>query len=302
MPRLEMTPGPSSNSTVDLPVKGQTARQRVRLEHGAMTHPGKVRKNNEDHFLVARLAKAMTVCSTSLPGAGGTHFSDEEGYLMVVADGMGGAAAGETASALAVESVERFVLDTLKWFLHLEGLEEHALFAELRQGLERADRTVFERAKADVTLHGMGTTLTMAYSIATDIFIVHAGDSRAYLLRDGLLEQITSDHTLVQVLVNGGALKPEDARKHKSRNIVTNVIGGPRAGVFAEIHKLSVNDGDVLLLCSDGLSEPVDDDTIAKALEDHPDPSEACARLVDLALERGGPDNVTAIAARYRVG
>ena len=221
---------------------------------------------------------------------------------MVVADGMGGAAAGETASAMAVESVEGFVLNTLKWFLHLEGLEEHALFAELRQGLERADRTVFERAKADVALHGMGTTLTMAYSIGTDLFIVHAGDSRAYLFRDGLLEQITSDHTLVQVLVNGGALKPEDAKKHKSRNIVTNVIGGPRAGVFAEIHKLSVNDGDVLLLCSDGLSEPVDDDTIAKALEDYPDPGQACARLVDLALERGGPDNVTAIATRYRVG
>src|SRR5919112_1311401 len=98
----------------------------VRLEFGAMTHPGKVRTNNEDHFLVARLAKSMSVCKTSLPDDGQTLFSEEEGYLMVVADGMGGAAAGERASALAVLSVEAFVLNTFKWFYHLQGQEEYA--------------------------------------------------------------------------------------------------------------------------------------------------------------------------------
>src|SRR4029077_19241133 len=131
---------------------------------------------------------------------------------------------------------------TLKWFLHLSGHDQVALLAELRQSLERADRTVIERARSNAAFHGMGTTLTMAYSVATDLYIVHAGDSRAYLFREGALEQLTRDHTLVQTLIDGGAMSPEDAKRHNRRNVVTNVIGGPRAGVFAEIHKLAVLD------------------------------------------------------------
>ncbi len=274
---------------------------RVAIKFGGLTHPGKVRGSNEDHFLVARLSKSMRVCKTSLPGEGETQFCDEDGYLMVVADGMGGAAAGERASALAVGSIEGFVLNTLKWFLHLGGHDEHELLTELRQSLEWADRTVIERARSDRAFHGMGTTLTMAYSVATDLFIVHAGDSRAYLFRNGELEQLTRDHTLVQVLIDGGAISPEDAKRHNRRHVVTNVIGGPREGVSAEIHKLILLDGDTLLFCTDGLTEPVDDDAIAEVLNHHPDPEDACTRLVDLALSRGGPDNVTVVVARYQV-
>ena len=226
------------------------------IKFGALTDPGKVRSNNEDHFLVARLSKSMRVCKTSLPGEGETQFSDEEGYLMIVADGMGGAAAGERASALAVGSIEGFVLNTLKWFLHLSGDDEHELLTELRQSLEWADRTVIERARSNRAFYGMGTTLTMAYSVATDLFIVHAGDSRAYLFRDGELEQLTSDDTLVQVLIDGGAISPEDAKRHHLRHVVTNVIGGPSEGVTAEIHKLTLLDGDTLLFCTDGLTGP----------------------------------------------
>jgi PPM family protein phosphatase len=274
---------------------------RVRIKFGGLTDTGEVRGNNEDHFLIARLSKSMQVCKTSLPGEGRTQLSEEEGYLVVVADGMGGAAAGERASALAVGSVESFVLNTLKWFLHLSGHDEQALLAELRQCLERADRTVIDRAQSNSALQGMGTTLTMAYSVATDLYIVHAGDSRAYLFREGELEQLTSDHTFVQTLIDSGAISPEDAKRHKRRNVVTNVIGGPDEGVFAEIHKLALLDGDRLLYCTDGLTEPVDDEAIAKVLEHHRDPNEACAHLVDLALSRGGPDNVTAVVVCYQV-
>jgi protein phosphatase len=287
--------------TDDYPLVAEPRRRRVRIEFGAQTHPGRVRGNNEDQFLVAKLAKSMQVCKSSLPDDGTSHLSEEEGYLMVVADGMGGAAAGERASALAIESVEAFVLNTLKWFLHLGGEEEHVLFAELRRGLELADRTVLDRAWDDARLHGMGTTLTMAYSVATDLFIVHAGDSRAYLFHDGGLQQLTRDHTVVDELISAGVITPEDAKRHQLRSVVTNVVGGPRAGVHAEIHKVSLADGDRLLLCSDGLTEPVADATIAEVLERSPSPEDACARLVDLALERGGPDNVTAIVARYGV-
>jgi len=110
---------------------------------------------------------------------------------------------------------------------------------------------------------------------------------------------LTCDHTLVQVMVSGGVLAPEDAKTHPRRNVVTNVIGGPREGVHAEIHKLTVADGDVLLLCSDGLTEPVTDEEIAETLALHPEPEDACRSLVERALERGGPDNVTVIVARY---
>jgi len=266
-----------------------------------LSHPGKVRENNEDQFLVARLAKSMQVFKTGLPDAGTTYFSEEDGYLMIVADGMGGAAAGERASALAVRTVEEFVLNTLKWFLHLEGKEEHVLFHELREGLDRADRAIIERARRDRALRGMGTTLTMAYSVARDLFIVHAGDSRAYLFHDGELQQLTDDHTIAQVLVDTGKIAPEEARHHRMRHVVTNVLGGPEAGVHASIRKLSVDDGDTLLLCSDGLTEPVKDDEIAAVLGRASSPDEAASDLVHLALERGAPDNVTVVVARYQL-
>ena len=290
----------SGTSTIDHPAH-EPLPPVVKISCGALTHQGKVRKNNEDHYLVARLAKSMQICQTSLKNTGETRFSDEDGYLMVVADGMGGAAAGERASALAVESVEGFALNTLKWFLHLGKKDESVLVSELRQGLELADRAVFQEAEADFRFSGMGTTLTMAYSVGEDLYIVHAGDSRAYLFHEGKLEQITRDHTLVQMLVSGGAIKPEDARNHARRNIVTNVIGGPSAGVHAEIHKLRLSDGDMVLLCSDGLTEPVVDDAIAGILAQTDDPDAAAHKLVALALENGGPDNVTAIVARYSI-
>jgi len=290
------------DSTLDFP-KSQKARpNRVRFSYGGRTHPGKKRTNNEDQFLIARLAKSMEVCKSSLPDDGVYHFSDEEGYLMVVADGMGGAAAGEHASALAVGSLEEFVLDTFKWFLHLGDREQSVLFEELRKGIERADRSVFDRARSDPRLIGMGTTLTMAYSVDRDLFIAHAGDSRAYLFNEGTLRQITHDHTLVQMLVETGNISRDQAKRDSRRNIVTNVIGGPSAGVEAEIHRLHINDGDVLLLCSDGLNEPVCDAEIADVLARNPDPEAAAARLIEAALERGAPDNVTVIVARYEFG
>jgi PPM family protein phosphatase len=291
--------GQVAGSTLETTAPGHEPTPQVRFTFGARTDCGKVRENNEDHFLVARLAKSMQVCKSSLPDDGRCRFSDEEGYLLVVADGMGGAAGGERASALAVGSLETFVLNTFKWFLHLHGREQSVLFEQLRQGLESADRNVVARALADPHLYGMGTTLTMAYSVGTDLFIAHAGDSRAYLFHDGTLDQITEDHTFVQTLVNAGGISKEQALHDKRRNIVTNVIGGPREGVKAEIHRVRVADGDILLLCSDGLSDPAGDEAIAGVLGQTPDPEAACNRLVDLALERGGPDNVTAIVARY---
>lgn len=286
-----------SNDTASNP----TILGRVRVSTGAASDKGKVRSNNEDHYLVARLAKSMKICHSNLEHEGELVFSDEDGYLLVVADGMGGAAAGETASAVALESVELFTLNTLKWFLHLGGPDESVLKSELRRGLERADRAVVSLAEQDSRLAGMGTTLTMAYTVGFDLYIVHAGDSRAYLYRDGKLEQITVDHTLVQLLVSGGVLTPEAARTHHRRNVVTNVIGGPHPGVQADITKVQIAHGDKILLCTDGLSEPVSDDLIAEVMASGDDPGAIARDLVDLAMDHGAPDNVTVVVARFDV-
>lgn len=273
-----------------------------RLICAGLSHPGRVRQNNEDHFLIARLAKSMKVLQTNLAHAGATRFSDEDGYLLVVADGMGGAAAGERASALAVHSIEQFALNTLKWFFHLGGKGESVLLDELRQSVEAADRSVCDAAEANYEFAGMGTTLTVAYCVGADLYVVHAGDSRAYLLRAGHLEQVTCDHTLVQLLVENGIITPEAAKTHARRNVVTNVVGGPQAGVHSEIHKIRLRDGDLLLLCSDGLTEVLDDAAIAATLNLAEEPYLLANRLVHRALEGGAPDNVTVVVARYRPG
>ena len=300
MSDVQQIPDDSEMATVDN-LAQPTSPVKVRVACGSLTHPGRVRKNNEDQFLVARLAKSMQICQSSMDNSGETRFSDEDGYLMVVADGMGGAAAGERASALAVQSIEAYTLNTLKWFFHLGGADQSLLLGELRQALEIADRAVVDEGEANARYAGMGTTMTLAYSVANDLYLVHAGDSRAYLFREGKLEQVTNDHTLVQLLVSGGVIKPEEAKRHARRNIVTNVLGGPSAGVHAEIHKVRIADGDLLLLCSDGLTEPVDDATIAQIMSGTTDPDLLARDLVAMALERGGPDNVTAVVARYSV-
>jgi serine/threonine protein phosphatase PrpC len=202
----------------------------VQVDVAGLTDQGKVRANNEDHFLIASFGRSLVTLKTNVPAELVPERFDETGYALVVADGMGGAAAGERASALAVESVKSFALNTLKWFLHLGKADESALVSELRKGLELADQAVFDEAESNARFYGMGTTLTMAYSVGHDLYIVHAGDSRAYLFREGNLEQITSDHTLVQLLVSGGVLSPEDAKTHARRNVVTNVIGPERRG------------------------------------------------------------------------
>jgi protein phosphatase len=271
-----------------------------RVRFGARSETGRVRPRNEDHYLVARLAKALRVCETNLPDQVRHQDADEQGYLFVVADGMGGVAGGAQASRLAVESVEDFVLNAVHWFLHLGGAESATLQAELRQALERADRAITRRAREEPDLRGMGTTLTFAYCVGLDVFLVHAGDTRGYLHRDGRLEQITHDHTLVQLLVEGGQLRPEEAKTHPRRNVVTNVVGGPNQGVYAEFHKVRLQAGDLLLLCSDGLYGPVARDRIEATLNANPDdPAAAADRLVALALDAGGPDNVTVIVARF---
>jgi protein phosphatase len=268
----------------------------VRLTFGSRTDIGKRRTNNEDQFLVARLAKSLDILATSLPSEQTATLSRREGYFFLVADGMGGHAGGERASATVVTESARHILETAKWFFRLDDPDEHVRLRQLRETLERVDRQLIAEGQADPALAGMGTTLTGASIIDDEAFIVHVGDSRAYLFRNGILEQLTRDHTLAQAWADQGLLRPEEVKTHRLRHVLTNVIGG-RPGVQGEVVKLRLADGDRLLLCTDGLNEPVPDEQIAEILARNPNPQLACQALVDTALEHGAPDNVTVVVA-----
>jgi PPM family protein phosphatase len=263
-----------------------------------LTDPGRVRPRNEDQFLVAELTKAMRVQYASLPQPK-TQYADERGYLFIVADGMGGHQAGEQASAMAVQTIEAFALNTLKWFFRLKGTEEQDILKEFQTVLQQADAKICQEAAERPELAGMGTTVTMAYNFGSRLFVVHVGDSRCYLFRARQLLRLTHDHTVVEEMVRRGVLQPEEAAHHHMRHVITNAVGGNDQGVQVECHRIELEPDDTLLLCSDGLTEMVPDDRIAAALQADHEPRTACERLVAEANENGGKDNISVIVARF---
>jgi protein phosphatase len=266
-----------------------------------LTDKGKVRASNEDHFLVADLSRTLRIQQTSLPQAAAFQ-GRSRGHILLVADGMGGHAAGEVASALTVETVEAFVVELLRRFSNIQESDEHGVLSDLRQAVCQADARIIEEAALHPELAGMGTTLTMAFTSGGRLFVIHAGDSRCYLFRGGDLHRLTGDHTIVAEMVGRGEISPEQARRHPHRNIVTNVLGGGSAGVQVDVLRVSLESGDVVLLCSDGLTDMLDDAGITAVLTAEAEPEAACARLVKQANEAGGNDNITAVVARFVAG
>ena len=270
----------------------------LRIESFGATDQGRVRTSNEVQFLTATLMRALWVEQSSIPQSE-MQYGDERGHVFIVADGMGGAQAGEKASALAVGAIEQLLLNALRWLLSLDGSEEAAVLRDFKVALRSADACVCAAAANNPLLAGMGTTLTMAYSLGLELFVAHVGDSRCYLYRGGALHQLTKDHTLVGELIEKGLIQPEDAGAHPFRHVITNVVGGPKAGLHAEVHRLSLEPGDTLLLCTDGLTGMVTDERITAVLQASPTPKAAAEQLVVLANENGGRDNVTVVVARY---
>jgi protein phosphatase len=264
-----------------------------------LTDPGKVRDTNEDQFLIAVLLKALRVEQTSLPQPKLQHSSDRS-HLFVVADGMGGHAGGEKASALAIDSVETFILETFKWFAQCKGTEQDDVLSDFQSALGQANARVLAEAAERPELRGMGTTLTLAYSLNDELFVAHVGDSRCYLCRRGILSRLTRDHTLVDDMVRHGALAAEEAAKHRWRHVITNAVGGDSAKVMVEVHKVRLEGGDRVLLCSDGLTEMVPEEEINHVLQTEVEPEQACRRLGTRANEAGGKDNITVVVAHFR--
>ena len=285
---------PGDMDTVTLP----TACPPLAVRSFGLTDPGKVRTTNEDQFLIATLLKALQVEWTSLPQPNVQHSGDRS-HLFVVADGMGGHAAGEKASALAIDSVESFILETFQWFAQCKGKEQDQVLTDFQRALGHANARVLAEAAGRPELHGMGTTLTLAYSLNNELFVAHVGDSRCYLCRHRILYRLTHDHTLVEEMVRRGALPSEEAAKHRWRHVITNAVGADSAAVKVEVHKVRLEGGDRVLLCSDGLTEMVPETEIRQILETEAEPEQACRRLVTCANEAGGKDNVTVVVAHF---
>jgi protein phosphatase len=272
----------------------------VQVDFGALTHVGKVRTNNEDHYLVGRLGRSIEPLMTNVPADELPGRLAEYGYAMLVADGMGGAAAGEVASRMAISLLLSVVADTAKYMRRrIDEAEARAVMDRLVGYYDKIHSALAQQAEADSALHGMGTTLTVAYSFCSDLFVAHVGDSRAYLFRQGRLHQLTRDQTLAQELADRGEIPPEAVARHRFKHVLTNVLGGRSDRLETQILQFRLANLDRLLLCSDGLTDMVDDASIAEVLRRTEDSNGACRELVDLALAAGGRDNITVLLAGY---
>ncbi|MCA0376843.1 MAG: Stp1/IreP family PP2C-type Ser/Thr phosphatase [Gemmatimonadetes bacterium] len=263
----------------------------VRADVSALTDVGRTREHNEDAYLVADLETGVVLdvtagTTTVAPGPHGT--------LFLVADGMGGAASGELASSMACTLV--FEAIRAAWGTAAPTVGS---FAEvLRDATVGANQRIHQHAREFPEHRGMGTTATIAGQLGDHLYVVQVGDSRAYLVRDGVARQITKDQSLMQRLVEAGELTQEEAERSERRNIILQALG-PEPSVTVDITQQQLRRGDVLVLCSDGLSGQVKADEIAHVVVQEQDMRVVCKRLIDRANARGGPDNITVVAVRF---
>ena len=243
------------------------------------TDVGQRRDHNEDAFLV-----------------------DESLGLFIVADGMGGHAGGGTASSLAVQTIQGSVKEARErepeLFGAQTGVEESALPDVLREAVEAACLKIFETAQGSPELSGMGTTVTATLVDGRTAFIAHVGDSRCYLLRGGRIYQVSEDHSLVNEQLKAGAISPDEARHSRFKNIITRSVGFEQQ-VQVDLMGVELEAGDILLVCCDGLSNLVEDAEILRVVEEAP-LDETPQRLIELANERGGDDNITVVVVRVQ--
>ncbi len=257
----------------------------------ALTDLGRVRSTNEDSFFIANLTQGVRIEKN-----GKLCFaSGAKGSLFAVADGMGGAAAGEMASRTGLRALYREIQELSRGLRQGDG---ELLQEVLIDSVGSANRLVYEMAQRNPEYAGMGTTLTVVLELAGHAMVGQVGDSRAYLLREDGIRQLTRDQSLVAQRVSLGEITEEEARTHPERNILLQALG-VRPTVEVALRSLLVRPGDVLLLCSDGLHSQMSSDEIYAVVTESASPEAACTDLVDLANARGGPDNITAVLVQF---
>jgi len=244
------------------------------MEIGVKTSKGKIREINQDSYYIS---------------------ADENCPLFIIADGMGGHKAGEVASKLAVEIISSSFENQIK---NIE-MDDNSIINAIKNSIWRANDEIYRKSIENEEYSGMGTTVTMAYETNGNIFIGHVGDSRAYLLRDNTLYQITKDHSLVEELVKNGTITREEARFHPQKNIITRAVGTNKEVEIDLIVKERTK-GDILLLCTDGLTNMLNDEEIKELLIINDDMQKACELLVQLSNEKGGLDNISVVAIKFK--
>ena len=264
------------------------------IEIAGRTDVGLVREHNEDSFLIGNLAAGDAYSEND---AGVLH-AEAQPALLMVADGVGGAASGEIASSLATQVVydklrERAANGALKGAIVIADSLQQAVFA--------ANQAIHEHSKANRTHHGMGTTATIGLVVSGMIYFAQVGDSRAYIIRGGVARQMTKDQSLVQRMVDAGKLTPEQAERSEHRNIILQALG-PEKAIVPELTRDRLMNDDVIVLCSDGLSNQMSAAEIAPMAAKNSDLEALCDALIQRALDTGAPDNVTVVVGRYRIG
>ncbi len=255
------------------------------------TDVGRTREHNEDAFVVADLSRNNATLQPEVR----THTVGPKGTLFMVADGMGGAAAGEIASAMAID----VVINELQGAFESLEPDNEQFAAALKRATAAANVKIHQFALDHPEYRGMGTTATIAGLLGDTLYLAQVGDSRGYLVRNGTPRQITKDQSLMQKLIEAGEITEEEAETSERRNIILQAIG-PESAIKVDLTFQKVRKGDTLVICSDGLSGQVRIDEIGRVVENAGmDLMQACKQLIDRANEAGGPDNITVIVARF---
>ncbi len=261
-----------------------------------LTHAGSVRSSNQDHFLICSLRRQVHILRTSLPDGTRWPAAERLAFLAMVADGVGGSAQGEEASRLAVEGVTEYVAQSMKAYYAADSSAEQDFAQALHDAAMRTHERVVERAKDNPGGRNMATTLTLFLGVWPKAYLLQIGDSRCYLMRDGVLTQITRDQTMAQELVDQGVLTRDDAPRTRWAHVLSSAIGGHQtAPVVTEFESVW---GQVILLCSDGLTKHVSDERIRERLRAMTSAKQVCEQLLADALADGGSDNITILVGR----
>jgi serine/threonine protein phosphatase PrpC len=262
-----------------------------------LTHPGKLRTENQDHFLICALRKQMVVNLTSLPAAeellGG---SERLTLLMMVADGVGGGSKGEEASRIALEGVTKYVSRSMRSYYAAGSADDREFFEALQEGALQCHAELVRRGEENPEYRGMATTLTLYLGVWPRAYLLQVGDSRCYLLRNGELSQVTRDQTMAQELIDLGVMTPEAAAGTRYERTLSSSIGGRQTAPVVTRFDLAWDT--VVLLCSDGLTKHVSDQRIGDQLRRMTSAKQVCEDLLQDALEDGGTDNISLIVRR----
>jgi protein phosphatase len=262
-----------------------------------LTHAGKVRPDNQDHFLICALRKQMVIHQTSLPQTQHLMAGPERlAFLAMVADGVGGGARGEEASRIALEAVTQYVSGTMRSYYAAGSADDVEFYQALQEGALQCHAELRRRGEEDPEYQGMATTLTLYLGVWPRAFLLQVGDSRCYIYRNGELNQITRDQTMAQELIDLGILTRTDAAATRYARTLSSSLGGRQTDPV--VTRFDMNWGTVVLLCSDGLTAHVSDERIRERLRSMTSAKQVCEDLLREALEGGGSDNITIIVGR----